>query len=127
MENSELRLRVSGMEKAQATMLQQKEEEYALSKKTLEEEYKKRVEENQRFQSELEEQKGIVNDLREVVANQKEELRVCKKEEKEKDTQLEEWKEKYATLSTESSALKKKCDAFEEQKEIDQRKRREIS
>lgn len=127
MENSELRLRVSGMEKAQAAMLKQKEEEYVLSKKTLEEEYKKRLEENQHFRSELEEQKGIVNDLREVVANQKKELCVCKEEEKKKDAQLEDWKEKYSTLSNESSALKKKYDEFEEQKEMDQRKRREIS
>ena len=119
MENSELRLRVSGMEKAQEAVLRQKEEEYVLSKKTLEEEYRKRLEENQRFRSELEEQ--------EVVASQKEELRVSGEEAKNKEAQLEEWKEKYSTLSQESSALKSKCDAFEAQKDLDQRKRREIS
>ena len=126
-ENSELRLRVSGMEKAQEAVLRQKEEEYVLSKKTLEEEYRKRLEENQRFRSELEEQKGMVSDLQEVVASQKEELRVSGEEVKNKEAQLEEWKEKYSTLSQESSALKSKCDAFEAQKDLDQRKRREIS
>lgn len=39
------------MEKAQEAVLRRKEEEYVLSKKTLEEEYRKRLEENQRFRS----------------------------------------------------------------------------
>lgn len=127
MENSELRLRVSGMEKAQEAALRRKEEEYVLSKKTLEEEYRKRLEESQRFRSELEEQKGMVSDLQEVVASQKEELQVNEEEAKNKEAQLEEWKEKYSALSQESNALKSRCDAFEAQKDLDQRKRREIS
>lgn len=126
-ENSDLRMKVARMEKEHEEALKNKEEEYVLSKKTLEEEYRKRLDENQHFQRELDANRGALSDLRDVVASQKEELESKAGVIAEQNETLEAWKQKCASLERSNDDLKRRCDAFEEQKTADQRKRREIS
>ena len=86
MENSELRIRMQRLTKQHEEEMSNREEEFVVGKRVLEEEYKKKVQENgemkdrmDQMDSDLESRGLQVQELQEIVSNQKQEIETIKK------------------------------------------------